>query len=106
DPVVQSVFKTVQAGLKIVDAESGEQFTDYVRFAVAFGVFRIDDVRGGADEHAVSPHRYPGREWKIIQEHGRFVVNAVASSRFENANPAARLVFTVDAGGVIEHLGD
>src|SRR5262249_17112554 len=45
-PTVQSIFQTVDTGLKIPDTEAGEQFAHHIRFAVALAVLRINDVGG------------------------------------------------------------
>src|SRR5262245_26789575 len=97
DPAVQAVLEAVDAGLVVVRAEAGEELLDDVGLAVAVGVLGVEDVGGGADEHAVSPDGDAGWEGDIVEKDLRRVVAAVPVGVAEDADAAGGAELAVAA---------
>src|SRR6267142_646446 len=83
NPIIQSVFKTIDPMLLVSLMETGEQHFLDVCLSVAVCVLRVDDVGCGADQHAFAPRHDAIRKAQPIQENRRLVVNAVASGVLE-----------------------
>src|SRR5262249_35969619 len=60
DPVVEAPRQTVDAMLLIAFDEAGEEDDLLVGFAVAVGVFGVENVRGAGNEHALAPRKDAG----------------------------------------------
>ena len=104
DPVVESVFKSVDAVLLVPLIESGQNRLAQVRFAVAVGVFGVEYFRGGADQHPFSPDHDPVREIDLLQKDRRLVVASVAVGVLEILDDAARFAAPIDSQRIIAHL--
>ena len=89
NPVVESEAQTVDARLIILRCETSEQFFHRVGLAITICVFGINDVRRGADEHALVPRGDAGGEGEVIEEHRGLVVFAVAVHIFQNFHASA-----------------
>src|ERR1041385_5259018 len=63
NPIVQAIVETIKTVLLITFVEAGKQHFADVGFSVAVSVFRIDNFRRGADEHAFAPRH--DSIWKI-----------------------------------------
>src|SRR6185436_8997715 len=55
EPAVEGIAQRVEPRLRILEAEAGEEFFDNVRFAVAVGVFGVDQIGRGGNEDTFSP---------------------------------------------------
>ncbi len=78
NPIVQPVNQAVNAGLIVVRAKAAIEYAANVGRAVAIGVFGIQNVRGGAYQHALSPGRHAGGKGNAVQKHATRIVSPVA----------------------------
>src|SRR5262249_23704909 len=104
EPVVQAVIKAIGAMLLIAFHEAGEQYFAHVGLAVAVGVFRVKNIRGGADNHAFAPGDDAVGEIDAFQKNSGLVVNAVVVGVFQKAHNAAGFAVAVNPFGVITHF--
>ena len=92
DPVVEPVFEAVDPMLLISLVEADQDRFAHVGPAITVGVFRVKNLRRGADEHPLAPDHDAIREINVLQEHRCFVVAAVAVGVFQVFDDAARFV--------------
>ena len=84
--------------------KAGEERCAEIGPAVAVDVFRIKDLGGAGDEHALLPGQHACREAKVVKERGGLVVVAVAVGVFQELDPAAVATLAVVAERIVAHL--
>ena len=84
--------------------KAAQQHLPEVCLSVAVRVFRVEDIRCAADQHAVAPGC--DSRWKrhILQEDGRPVVASVAVGVLEKTDDAPGPAGSRNAFGIVPHL--
>src|SRR5262249_28734437 len=92
DPTVEAALQAVHSGLVGRRPEAAAELLRDVGLAVAVGVLRVEDIRGGADQHALAPDGHAGRERDLVQKDSRLVEPAIALRGLKQTNPSPRFV--------------
>src|SRR5207247_2812497 len=81
--------------LHITSRKSGKETDTDVRFAVAVGVLRIENLRSRGHQDAFSPRHHAGGKREVVQEERGLVVLAGSLRVLEEFDTSARLAFAV-----------
>ena len=107
DPAVESVDQAVDAALIVVRGKAAEEFLDDVGSAVAVGIFGVQNIGRGADQHAACATTVtPVGNGMSSRKTVRLVVAAVAIAVGQHPYAAARLKISLAAGRIVVHLRD
>src|SRR5262249_60597241 len=77
-PAVQPILQAVDAPLVVLRAEAGVELRHLRGLARPGALLRVEDVRGGAHQHALAPDGDPRREGDVVEEDRRFIEGPVA----------------------------
>ena len=114
DPVVEAPAEAVQHGLHVelvgavrgvVAGEPGKHHFSRVGFAIAVGVFEVENVGGGGHKDPAVPAEHAGGPREIVGVNGAAVEAAIAVGVFEQAH-ATEVRLGVAEFGVIDHFDD
>src|SRR5208337_5132977 len=103
DPTVEPEVEAVEAVLLVPLAKPGEEELAMVGLAVAVAVLGVEDVRGRGDKHPPSPGHHAGGKRQAFQERGRFVVDSITVSVFQEPHDAPGLALAIDSERIIPH---
>ncbi len=88
DPVVNPVDGSVHGVLRVGERESGQHHLPDVRATVAIGVFEIQHVRGGGDQHAPLPAHDAGRQHQVVRKDAAAIDPAIPVRVLEQLDAA------------------
>ena len=88
-PVVQPPARMIDEQLRVADIEPGKQGLPKIGPAIAVGILGVEHFRCSGDHNPLAPGFHSRGKANRFQEHGRFVVAAVAIGVFQEADPAS-----------------
>src|SRR5262245_34980206 len=104
DPVVETIDRVVDRVLRIGEGEAGEHHLPNVGFAVAVGVFEVQDVRRVGYQHALFPAHDAGGHGQLVRKDGTPAGPAVTVRILEQDNAADFAFHVQRVAGIFNHV--